>query len=439
VLTNFQNIHIIQPALKFSYYILNKDNFFNITSYLSLTTKTMRNFIKLLTVVSLSTVMAFALSGCVEAPLTEDETQTGETETTETADDTASSGDEIVIGGIAPLTGDAAVYGKPTQIVSQIAVDKLNEAGGINGKTLRIIWEDGKCSGTDAANAIQKLINIDKVNAVYGGFCSSETLNAAPIAESSKVILFSCASSSPDVTSAGDFVFRNYPSDASQGAVLAKLADDLGYEKVGLITEDNDYTVGIDRVFTELFPGEVVSETYLPDDSDFRTQLVKLKGAGVDMIFINPQTAPKAELIIKQIQEANIELPLFANDVAIGTPDLIKNYGETVEGMISAEVMYEADDPEYIALTEEYTSRTGEEDMPWDSYASTCYDGIFVLAEAMNAAGGDADTEAIRDYLYGVEDRQGIAGMLSIDKNGDPSTGHSPVIIKDGVKGKYTE
>ena len=119
----------------------------------------------------------------------------------------------IKIGFIGPLTGEASPYGVDTLNGAKLAVDEINEAGGVNGRMIEIIAEDGRCTGTDAASAAQKLVNVDKVVAIVGGQCSGETLAAAPIAESAKVVMISPVSSSPDVTAAGDFIFRDYPSD----------------------------------------------------------------------------------------------------------------------------------------------------------------------------------------------------------------------------------
>ena len=102
----------------------------------------------------------------------------------------------IMIGFIGPLTGDAAAYGEPERDVVALAVEEINAAGGINGRQISVIYEDGKCDGTASASAAQKLVNVDKVKVIIGGFCSGETLGAAPIAEQNKVILISPSSTS---------------------------------------------------------------------------------------------------------------------------------------------------------------------------------------------------------------------------------------------------
>ncbi|MBI4234808.1 ABC transporter substrate-binding protein [Candidatus Peregrinibacteria bacterium] len=349
----------------------------------------------------------------------------------------------VEIGGILPLTGDGAAYGVPMQKVAMIAVEKVNKDGGINGKELKVIWEDGKCNGKDAAAAAQKLININKVQVIFGGFCSSETLGIAPIAEAAKVVVLSTGSSSPDVTNAGDYIFRNYPSDSSQGKILAGIADTRGLKKVAMLTEENDYTVGIEKSFKESYKGEIVSENFLPTDSDFKTQIVKLKGSNPDAIFVNPQTPAKADLLLKQLQELGVdEIQLFGNDVVMGAADILAQYPEFVEGMIGAEASYEAENADFVAMKNAYIQTTGEKEVPYPSYAATTYDGIILLAEGFkkgaNVKGG-MEAGAIKDWLYAVKDWAGTAGKLTIDQNGDPMAGHKPKVVKEGKTVMYEE
>lgn len=347
----------------------------------------------------------------------------------------------VTIGGILPLTGDGAAYGVPMQKVAMIAVEKVNRDGGINGKELKVLWEDGKCNGKDAASAAQKLININKVQVIFGGFCSSETLGIAPIAEAAKVVVLSTGSSSPDVSTAGDFIFRNYPSDSSQGKILAGIADTMGLKKVAMLTEENDYTVGIEKSFKESYKGEIVSENFLPTDSDFKTQIVKLKGTNPDAIFVNPQTPAKADLIIKQLQELGVgEIQLFGNDVVMGAADILMQYPEFVEGMIGAEASYEAENADYVAMRDAYIKATGEKEVPYPSYAATTYDGIILLADGFRKGAtekGGMEAGALRDWLYTVKDWAGTSGKLTIDQNGDPMSGHKPKIVKEGKTVMY--
>lgn len=361
----------------------------------------------------------FVLAACADAPMDEQDPNQNPT----------GNGETIKVGAILPLTGDGAAYGDPLQKVAQIALEKVNADGGANGQQIEFIWEDGKCNGADAANAARKLIEVDNVNVIYGGFCSSETLAIAPIAEEAKVIVLSPGSSSPDITTAGDYIFRNYPSDANQGRVLAEEANRRGYGTVAILTEQNDYTLGIQTVFTENFDGEVVSETYLPDDSDFRTALLKLSEAEPDALFINPQTPAKADLAFKQVEEMDWDVDLIGNDVVAGFQDLISNYTELVEGMLVAEFAFDRDYPPFIALEETFKERTGT-DLPYGTYASTVYDAVFIVRDMLEVS--TDDTEAMKNYLYGINNRTGLSGSLTMDENGDPNFEHRLEVVRGG-------
>ncbi|MFO0780480.1 MAG: ABC transporter substrate-binding protein [Candidatus Gracilibacteria bacterium] len=395
---------------------------------------------KRLGIAALGFVMAASLSACADIDDEGSSSTQQQTSTTQTQAVTGKTeGETMKIGGILPLSGDGAAYGEPLQKVAQIALDEVNAKGGVQGKKLEIIWEDGKCNGNDAAIAANKLINIDKVKVIYGGFCSSETLAVAPIAEAAKVVVLSPGSSSPDITNAGQYIFRNYPSDATQGKVLAEGAKEKGFKKVGVLSEQNDYTLGIQRVFDAKFKelgGEVVTSTYLPDDTDFRTSLLKLKSEGVDALLVDPQTPAKADLIFKQLEEMKWDVKLMGNDVVAGYQDLISKYAKLVEGMVVAEFTYDKENPEFKKLAAKFKEVAGKE-LPYGTYASTCYDAVYILQEALEKSGNDA--EAIKTYLAGIKDRKGLGGSLTFDENGDPKAGHSLEMVKDGKVAAYTK
>src|SRR3989344_2301048 len=151
----------------------------------------------------------------------------------------------IRIGFIGSLTGEAASYGEPQRDALKLAVDDINSSGGIGGRTVEIIYEDGECSGEGGANAAQKLVNVDKVEVILGGSCSSETLAALPIVEKAGVVIVTGSATSPDLVNKSKFFFRVYPNDSAQGTVLANAAYAKGWKNVAVIQEQTDYPLGI--------------------------------------------------------------------------------------------------------------------------------------------------------------------------------------------------
>ena len=158
----------------------------------------------------------------------------------------------VKIGFIGPLTGDADSYGKPISNSVRIAVDVVNQSGGINGKPLEVVYEDGKCNGEDALRAVEKLVYTDKVQVIIGAVCSGETLAILPVTEKEKVIVMSPASSSPDLSGAGKYFFRTTPSDLKGGEKLARLiTKTYKHKRVAIISEKTDYAQGLARVFKQ--------------------------------------------------------------------------------------------------------------------------------------------------------------------------------------------
>lgn len=355
----------------------------------------------------------------------------------------AGEGEPLKVGALAPLSGDGADYGLPLQEVAKIALEEINADGGVTvsdvKRKLEFVWEDGGCNSDIANRAATKLITVDKVKVILGGFCSSETLAASPLAEQNKVVLLSPGSSSPKITEAGDFVFRNYPSDNTQGKVLGEYATKKGFKKVGMLVEAQPYTEGIRDAFKANFEKEgqtVLAESYLSDASDFKSQITKLKGEGVDAYFINPQTPAKGDLIVKQMQELGVTGPFMLNDVAVGFADFVTKYKDTLEGAVGAEATYDRANPGIAKLQETYKSRTGK-DLPYLTYMAPTYDGVYIIKEALESVG--EDSEKIKNYLYGLKDRKGLAGSLTMDANGDPLTGHVLRVVKGGAVEDYQE
>ncbi len=325
------------------------------------------------------------------------------------------------IGVLYPLSGDGAAYGLPIQRATKIAIDEINAKGGISGRKIEPIYEDGKCNPKDSNAATQKLVNIDKVKFIIGGACSGETLGAAPITEANKVILISPSSTSPDITKAGDFVFRVAPSDAYAGIVASEYAfNELEARKAAIISETTDYAQGLRNIFKENFVklgGEIVAdETYNPDDADFRTQITKAKAADPDIFYLVPQTPQKAILLVKQIKEAGIAKQLLTAEVIIAQRSVIKENAADMEGLIGIEQEFDDKSPKSAALLAKYNQQTGE-DAPFPAYMSGAYDIVYLLADAIGKYG--YDSEKIRDYLYAVKDYDGAVGRLTIDENGD--------------------
>ncbi|MBT3349339.1 ABC transporter substrate-binding protein [bacterium] len=337
---------------------------------------------------------------------------------------TVEKNEPIVIGAIGALSGDAASYGQLTQKVSEIRVAEINAAGGIRGRELKLIWEDGKCNPADASRSAQKLVNVDKVSVIFGGTCSGETLGAAPITEKKSVILFSSISSSPEVTDAGDFVFRTYPSDASQGKILGNFAGEK-FEKIGMLSEQTDYSVALATVFEENFSGEIVAETFLPTESDFRTRITKLKNENLNALFLNAQSPHKTSIVLKQLAELDWNSPVIGNEMILSDASITAEHANFLEKThaIGANFLTDTELPKFQEFVKKFEEKFGEPPA-YENYTAATLDAIDILAEVLKKIDDPTDTIAIRDELYKIQNHDGFSGKIAFDKNGDVRGAH---------------
>lgn len=355
---------------------------------------------------------------------------------------TAPVGDTYKIGVILPLTGDAASYGEPAQQIYQMAVDEINTAGGINGKPMQLIVEDGKCDGQDAASAAQKLINVDQVQVIVGGFCSGESLAAEPIAAQAKVALFSPGSSSPKLTGISPYFARNYPSDSAQGKVLADIAyNDKGWKNIAFIQEQTDYAAGIESAFSTEFEklgGKIIDDQQFPTETtDFRSIVSKVQSENPDALFVDTQTPASGARVLTQIQQLGWKPHLLVSDVIIGDAPTVSQYQGILEGALGAEFGVDESNPKFVALENNYKAKYGT-DLPHGSYAQTEYDGMYLVRDAIAAAGYDGT--AIANWFHtDVQNWQGAAGSVTISPDGDPVAGHRPEVIMAGKVLPYTK
>lgn len=321
----------------------------------------------------------------------------------------------VKIASMGPLTGDLAYIGENMLAAAQIAVEEINKAGGIKGAKLELVVEDSKCDPKEAVTAGNKLINVDKVSVVIGGLCSSETLALAPIAEKSKVVLFSAASTNPKITEAGDYIFRDVPSDAFQGVYAAQyVKNTLKINRVALLKTLTDWGLGVNDAFKAEFiklGGTITAEESFPMDSrDIRGQIVKIKESSPELIYFVSYTEG-AIVGIRQLRELGVKVQIFGADA---WSDL--NIWESVKTDGDGTMYLEPENKSYPqTFIDAMNAKTGGKAI--NVYAPRTYDAVKMIASVIEKVGNDPT--AIKNALYQVKDYQGVADNYTFDGNGD--------------------
>ncbi len=340
------------------------------------------------------------------------------------------STEPIKIGFIGPLTGDAASYGTDEKNATSLAVDEINQAGGVNGRKLEVIYEDGKCTGQDAATAAQKLINIDKVKIILGGICSGETLAIAPIAQQDKVITISAFSSSPNLTNAGSYIFRIAPSDLEVAKSYVKvIVSETGYKKVAILSENTDYAMAARTVFndeTKNLGGTIVAdETFKQGERDFRANITKIKSSGADAIFINAQSGVSSGLAIKQLKELGVKIPIFGN-YTLNDENAKTVAGQALNGVIFFDLNGLTPDKGPIFLNK-FNARFGKVQGN-EIDAGARYDSVYMIANALKEC--SLDTTCMASYLHNMDWYDGTIGRYKFDPKTSDSIGIEPLVPK---------
>jgi len=336
----------------------------------------------------------------------------------------------IKIGATMPLTGDLANFGIGEKNAMEIAVNEINSKGGVNGKKLEIVVEDTKCDAKEAVNVANQLINIEKVPVIVGEVCSGPTLAMAPLAEQSKTILFATAASSPKITNAGDFTFRDYPSDSYQGKYAAEYSyNKLGKRKAGVLYMQIDYGIGVKDSFEKRFKelgGQIVDEENFPQNvKDLRTQLTKIKDANPDVIYFVGYNE-EAITFIQKSKELNINTQIVTTET-FDDPSIIQKVGNSADGIIYV-LLANTNDSNFKKAMKE---KTGSDQILIGS--PNVYDAVYIIANAMKNCKNPEDTVCIKQELYKVKNYPGVSGNITIDSNGDLASAN--YIIKQ-YKGK---
>jgi branched-chain amino acid transport system substrate-binding protein len=340
---------------------------------------------------------------------------------------------EINVGVLTPLTGGAAKYGEDIKRGYDLAVYEINKEGGIRGVKIKLTYEDTEAQPQKAVSAARKLIDRDKVVAILGCFGSSPTLAVAPIAENNKVLLFSSASSSPKVTDAGDYIFRNEISDRYGAKETARLFFNLDFKRIAILYINNDFGIDfrdvVEQTYKELGVTITAAETFEQDAKDFRTQLVKIKESNPEAILI--VSYKEAILILKQMRELGVKKQVLSTAL-FEDPEILEKVGDIAEGTIYT--YYGTFDPKsQDTRIREFIKKFREKyGIDPEYYAPIAYDAVKILALAIEKGG--FKPEGIKDALYQIKDFPGLSGTTSFDDNGDVL---KPVILKTVQQGKF--
>ncbi|MBS1516655.1 MAG: ABC transporter substrate-binding protein [Bacteroidetes bacterium] len=341
---------------------------------------------------------------------------------------------EILVGEYASLTGSEATFGQSSHNGLMLAVEETNSSGGVLGKQIKLITDDTQSKTQEVPTVVQKLINRDKVVAIIGEVASSRSKAGAPICQQAKIPMITPASTNPEVTMIGDYIFRVCFIDPFQATVMSKFAiNSMKVKKVALLVDQkNAYSTGLADNFKNVFPsmgGEIIEEQkYSAGDKDFKAQLTSIKAKNPEAIFI-PGYYTDVNLIAIQAREIGLTCPLFGSDGWESEKLTEGKAKDALEGsFFSTHVSADDPSPAIQNFIKKYKEKYGSQP---DAMAFLSYDAGMILFDAIKKA-GDTKGDMIRDQLAKVKDYQGITGLITINKDRNAIKPAVVMEIKDG-------
>ena len=353
--------------------------------------------------------------------------------------------DKYYIGGIGPTTGATAIYGTAVKNGAQIAVDEINEAGGINGKQIEYRFEDDQNDAEKAVNAYNTLKDWG-MQMLVGTTTTAPCIAVAGKTASDNVFQITPSASSPDVLSSGNGnIFQVCFTDPNQGIASAQyIAENKLATKIGIIYDSSDvYSSGIEEKFEAEAKTQglnIVSKAAFTADSktDFGTQLQKAKDAGADLLFL-PIYYQEASIILKQADTMGYKPKFFGVDGMDGILT-VENFDTKLAEDVMLLTPFAADAKDKAVQKFVKTYKENYKDTP-NQFAADAYDAVYALKAAIEESKATTDMSAsdMCDALKGAMTKikmQGLTGGedgLTWNESGEVTKSPKAVIIKNGA------
>ncbi|MBW2411767.1 MAG: ABC transporter substrate-binding protein [Deltaproteobacteria bacterium] len=334
----------------------------------------------------------------------------------------ALAADTYKVGAVFSVTGRASFLGDPEKKTAQMLADKINKAGGINGKKLELIVYDDEGDATKSNLAVKKLINQDKVCVVIGPSLSGLSMAVLPLAEQNKIALISAAASYKIVTDDNGnqrhWVFKVPQSDSMAVEAIYDHMKKKGINKIAIITGTTGFGKSGRGELIRLAPQYGITiladESYGPRDTDMTAQLTKIKGVAPQAI-VNWSIGPTQVTVLRNYRDLGMTSIVFYQSHGFGSKKNIELAAGAAEGVYTplgacaTPDALPANHPQKQVAVEYNKDYTGKYNEPVSTFGGHAWDALGLAVEALQAVG--CDRAKIRDY---VENKKGFVGQHGV-------------------------
>jgi branched-chain amino acid transport system substrate-binding protein len=350
--------------------------------------------------------------------------------------------DAYRIGCVFAITGKASWLGEPQRNTVEMIAQEINDAGGINGRPLKLYIEDTAGENTRGVNAVKKLIQKHNVIAIIGPSTSGVSMAVIPVVQEAKIPMISCAAAESMLKPIEErkWIFKVAQNDSDAIRRIYDHQKEKGITKIGIMTDTTGFGAAGRTLLIDMAPGYGITvladETYSPADTDMTAQLVKIKNSGAEAI-VNWSIAPAQSIVPQNMVQLKMTIPLYQSH-GFGNIKYAQAAGAAAEGIIFpgsrllAVDSLAADDPQIevlMAYKKAYETKYQESASTFGSHA---YDALWLIANALKKVGDSP--EKLRDELENSQftGTGGIFKMSSTDHCGLDKYAFELQTVKDG-------
>lgn len=342
--------------------------------------------------------------------------------------------DTIKFGVAGAHSGDLASYGLPSVNAAELVIEKVNAAGGVNGKKVELLVEDDVCKPEVATNTATKLVS-EGVDVVLGHICSGATKAALPIYKNAGVLVMSPSATNPALTQSGEYpnFFRTIAPDDAQAQVDVDFAlNNLGYTKIAVVHDKGDYGKGFAEFAKKYIEDSGKAEVVLfegvtPGAVDYSAIVQKIKRSGAEAVMFGGYH-PEASKIISMMRKKRLKTD-FISDDGVKDNTFIKVAGKNAEGAYASGPKDTTANPLSIEAVAEHKAKYNADP---GAFFENAYSATLAMLNAIEKA-DTTELEAVKKALQ-TEKVDTPVGSIYFDEKGDAiGVGFSVYQVKDGA------
>ncbi|MCA9352554.1 ABC transporter substrate-binding protein [Patescibacteria group bacterium] len=336
---------------------------------------------------------------------------------------TETNKDQIVFGSILIQTGEGASWGEASLNGVDLAIQDINQHGGLLGKQVKVIHEDDQGDPKKTVSAFRKLTEINGVDFIIGPTWSNVGLSIIDLIDNEVVVSPSLGKA--EFNESSDYVFNTWMHDYILSENVAEYVYNKGYRKIVILGANdvwvNEQTSAVESKFREL--GGEISYQFepTPDRIDMRTELIKIRNMNADAIVITSDGYDITSRYGRQLSELDIVLPVFGITF---DENVLQNCASACDGWVYLSGLTPLKDFE-LRYKDVYNRSI-------EVGADSAYDAVMMIAEAINET-GSTEPEKIKDYLNDIREYNGVSGRLVSDGKGGFTKGYKIFKVENGV------